>query len=103
DGRPAAERIRSDSTAQLGSPSILGTDKLINITPGTALGQPVRDGDLLRSSSANTLADVTASSNELVQQLNQLSQQVTEIAQKINEGQGTLGRFLNDESFYNNL
>ncbi len=103
DGRPAAERIRSDSVATLGSPSILGTDKLINITPGTALGQPIKDGDLLRSSSANTLADVTASSNELVQQLNQLSRQVTEIAQKINEGQGTFGRFLNDESFYNNL
>src|SRR5262245_11813855 len=41
DGRPANERIRSDSTAQQGSPSLLGNEMLINITPGTAVGQAV--------------------------------------------------------------
>ena len=41
DGRPANERIRSDSQAQQGSPSLLGNEMLINITPGTAVGQPV--------------------------------------------------------------
>ena len=35
DGRPAHERIRSDSTAQQGSPSLLGNEMLINITPGS--------------------------------------------------------------------
>src|SRR4029453_2345028 len=40
DGRPANERIRSDSTAQQGSPSLLGNEMLINITPGTAVGAP---------------------------------------------------------------
>src|SRR5512147_1148003 len=43
DGRPANERIRSDSQAQQGSPSLLGNEMLINITPGTAVGQPVQD------------------------------------------------------------
>ena len=47
DGRPANERIRSDSQAQQGSPSLLGNEMLINITPGTAVGQPVQDGALL--------------------------------------------------------
>ena len=32
DGRPANERIRSDSQAQQGSPSLLGNEMLINIT-----------------------------------------------------------------------
>ncbi len=47
DGRPATDIIRDDSTARLGSPSLLGTDKMINLTPGTAVGNPVKDGDLL--------------------------------------------------------
>src|SRR5918998_5374972 len=47
DGRPANERIRTDSTASLGSPSLLGNDKIINITPGTAIGQPVSENALL--------------------------------------------------------
>ena len=37
DGRPANERIRSDSQAQQGSPSLLGNEMLINITPGSAV------------------------------------------------------------------
>ena len=46
DGRPATERIRTDSTAQQGSPSLLGTEMLLNITPGTALGQPVTENTI---------------------------------------------------------
>src|SRR5678815_5497296 len=47
DGRPANERIRTDSTAQQGSPSLLGNEMLINISPGTAVGQPVKDYTIL--------------------------------------------------------
>src|SRR5919197_1018395 len=54
DGRPANERIRSDSQAQQGSPSLLGNEMLIDISPGTAVGQPVQDYAVLPSSSANS-------------------------------------------------
>jgi len=104
DGRPATDIIRNDSTARLSSPSILGTDKLINLTPGTAVGTPVKDNDLLPPGQAQGDLDaLTASGNELMQQLNKLSVQFTDISRKVNEGQGTLGRFVNDEAFYNNL
>jgi len=103
DGKPVTELVRTDSTAQLGSPSLLGSDKVINIAPGTSLGQPVPENYELNSTSAEGIAQLTSSGNELVQQLNRLSTQVTEITEKINEGRGTLGRFVNDEAFYNNL
>src|SRR5258708_28086273 len=57
DGRPATERIRSDSTAQQGSPSLLGNEMLINITPGTADGQTVEDYSILPLSSFHTVTD----------------------------------------------
>lgn len=104
DGRPASELIRTDSQARLGSPSILGTEKLINIIPGSALGEPVRDGVMLKTSSeASTYQELATSGNELMEQLNKLSGEFTEIARKVNEGEGTFGRFVNDEAFYNNL
>jgi phospholipid/cholesterol/gamma-HCH transport system substrate-binding protein len=104
DGRPSTELIRTDSTANLGSPSILGTDKLINISAGTAGGGPVRDGFMLRTATqASTYQELASSGSELMGQLNQLSTEFTEIARKANQGEGTLGRFINDEAFYNNL
>jgi phospholipid/cholesterol/gamma-HCH transport system substrate-binding protein len=103
DGRPANERIRTDSKAQLGSPSLLGNEKLINITPGTAVGQPVQENALLESSTGTAFSDLATSGNDLVQRLNKISDQVTDIVRKINEGQGTLGRIVNDEALYNNL
>jgi phospholipid/cholesterol/gamma-HCH transport system substrate-binding protein len=104
DGRPADDLIRDDSTAQLGSPSLLGSDKVINIIPGTQLGQKVKDGQRLQlGQQPGSVEALTESGNELVNQLNKLSQQFTDIATKINQGQGSIGRFVNDEAFYNNL
>jgi phospholipid/cholesterol/gamma-HCH transport system substrate-binding protein len=104
DGRPSTELIRSDSTARMSSASILGSDKIINVTPGSALGQPAKDGDMLPPGApGGDMEALTTSGNELMQQLNKLSAQFTDIAGKINQGQGTIGRFVNDEAFYNNL
>ncbi|MGB8508576.1 MAG: MlaD family protein [Pyrinomonadaceae bacterium] len=104
DGKPATDLIRTDSTAVLGSPSILGSDKLINVAPGTALGEPVKNGATLPPGrDAGSIDALTSSGTDLMQQLNKLSSQFTDIAGKINRGEGTLGRFVTDEQFYNNL
>ncbi|HKP45202.1 MAG TPA: MlaD family protein [Pyrinomonadaceae bacterium] len=103
DGRPANERIRQDSTAQQGSPSLLGNEMLINISPGTALGQPVRDYDILPSSSSNTVNDFATSGTDLAQRLSKLSDQISLIVKDVQEGKGTVGRLFSDEALYNNL
>jgi len=103
DGRPANERIRSDSQAQQGSPSLLGNEMLINITPGTAVGQPVADGAILPSSSSNTVNDFATSGTDLAQRLSKLSDEINGIVQEVKQGQGTVGRLFTDEALYNNL
>jgi phospholipid/cholesterol/gamma-HCH transport system substrate-binding protein len=104
DGRPATELIRTDSTVRMGSPGILGNEKLINVQPGSAVGEPVKDNDiLLPGGEQSDIAQLTTSGTELMQQLNKLSAQFTDIAAKVNEGKGTIGAFVNDEAFYNNL
>lgn len=103
DGQPATDRIRTDSTAQLVAPSLLSDDKVINISPGTNAGVPVKEYSLLESSSTNTFSDIASGGNELVQRLNKVADRVNEITRKINEGEGTIGRAVNDEALYNNL
>src|SRR6476619_4068116 len=103
DGRPASERIRTDSQAQQGSPSLLGNEMLINITPGTAVGQPVQDGALLPSSSSNTVNDFATAGTDLAQRLSKLSDEINGIVKDVKDGKGTVGRLFSDEALYNNL
>src|ERR687894_1647654 len=81
DERPATELIRTDSTVRMGSPGILGNEKLINVAPGTAVGEPVKDNDiLLPGGEGSNVEQLTTSGTELMQQLNKLSAQFTDIA-----------------------
>lgn len=104
DGKSATDLIRTDSRAILGSANLLGSDKLINITPGSAVGNPVPENFLIPpGKESGSVEALTTSGTELMEQLNKLSVEFTDIATKVNEGEGTLGRFVNDEAFYNNL
>ncbi len=103
DGRPAAERIREDSTATQGSPSLLGNEMLINISPGTTVAAPVKDYAILRSSSSNTVNDFATSGTDLAQRLSKLSDQISVIVKDVQDGKGTVGRLFSDEQLYNNL
>src|SRR6059036_2871603 len=75
DGIPATDRIRTDSTAQQAAPSILGNEMIVNITPGTPLGQPVSENFLLPSTAGNTMSDLANQGTELAQKLGKLSDQ----------------------------
>jgi len=103
DGVPAQDRIRSDSTAQQMSPSILGSEMIVNITPGTSLGQPIKENDLLTSTSGSSISDLATNGTELAQKLSKLSDQLNEVVKDVRAGKGTVGRLFNDEALYNNL
>lgn len=103
DGKSISERIRTDSTAQLVATSVLGNDKLINITPGTPEGSAVRSNHVLDSSTAISINQLTQTGNDLLQQINKLAIPTNEILNKANQGDGTLGKVINDQSLYNSL
>lgn len=103
DKKPINELIRSDSTAQLIATSILANDKMINIVPGTEKGNPVDNNSVLKSSAAISLNQLTSTGNDLLTQINKLAVPANEILNKANQGEGTLGRLVNDEDLYRNL
>ena len=103
DGKPINDLIRTDSTAQLVATSILGNDKMVNIAPGTVRGTPVEHNAILKSSSGIGLNQLTATGNDLLEQINKLAVPANEILNKANQGEGTLGRVINDERLYESL
>lgn len=103
NGRPIDEQIRTDSTAQLIATSLLANDKTINITPGSAKGSPVSENFVLDSRVAISINQLTQTGNELLEQINRLAIPANEILNRANQGEGTLGRILNDPSLYRNL
>lgn len=103
DGRPISDRIRTDSTAQLVATSVLGNDKMINISPGSAKGDAVPENHVLNSSTAISINQLTSTGNDLLQQINKIAVPANEILTKANRGEGSLGKFINEDQFYNNL
>ena len=103
DKKPISDLIRSDSVAQLVTTSVLGNDKMINITPGTGKGTPIEENAVLPSNAAISMNQLTETGNELLAEINKMSVPATEILDKANKGEGTIGRMVNDESLYNNL
>ncbi len=103
NGSPITERIRTDSTAQLIATSILANDKMINITPGTRKGEAVAENHILESRDAISINQLTQTGNQLLEQINKIAVPANEILNKANQGEGTLGRVINDPALYNNL
>lgn len=103
DKKPINELIRTDSSAQLVATSILGNDKMINIVPGSNKGSAIDENAVLTSTSGIGLNQLTATGNNLLEQINKLAVPANEILNKANAGEGTLGRIINDESLYRSL
>lgn len=103
EGREAQDRIRPDSRAILRQLGLLG-GQYVNITPGTvAGGAPVPDGATIQGTQETTIGQVVEASDDLLSGFQQLSDSLNQITDQINSGKGTIGRFINDESFYLNL
>lgn len=103
NGRPITERIRTDSTAQLIATTLLANDKMINITPGTTKGSAVSERDVLKSTTAISINQLTQTGNDLLQQINKIATPANEILNKANQGEGTLGQVINNDQLYRNL
>jgi len=102
DGRPAVERIRSDSLAVLKGAGVLG-DNVIDITPGTGAGAPIKDGDYIKSVAQKSVGDIINAAQTAVSNLNEISDDIRTITGSLRAGKGSMGKFINDNAFYEDL
>ncbi len=99
DGRPAIDRIRTDSKAVLKSAGVLG-DNVIDIMPGTSAGKAIKNGDSIDSIAQKSVGDIINAAQTAVTNLNSISDDIKFMTGYIRDGKGNIGKFLNDEAFY---
>src|SRR5262245_30376813 len=97
-----AQTIREDSVAILGSIGLLG-DKYIDISRGSPGAKPTPPGGEVKGSAEADIKKIMQNSNDLVANLGDLVNKINDITQKIDQGQGTIGKFINDPSMFNKL
>jgi phospholipid/cholesterol/gamma-HCH transport system substrate-binding protein len=99
DGTPTTDRIRTDSKAVLKSAGVLG-DNVIDITPGTSGGNSIQNGSTISSAAQKSVGDIINAAQTAVANLNGISDDIKFMTQNMRDGKGSIGKFLNDESFY---
>jgi phospholipid/cholesterol/gamma-HCH transport system substrate-binding protein len=99
--RKYQDDIRTDSSATLVTEGLLG-NRYVTITRGQT-GQVIQPGGVVPGGEVPEIKDVIERGAEVAQNLQVLSNQLNDIVAKVNRGQGTIGKFMNDPSFYNHL
>ncbi len=95
------DQIRADSTASLITEGLLG-NRYVSITRGLT-GQVIPNDGVVPGTEEAAIKEIVQRGAEVAQNLSTLSRQLGEIVGKVQEGQGTIGKLLTDESLYNNL
>ena len=94
--------IKSDSEAGIGSEGLIG-DRLVSISNGSPDSKSVVDGQLIGSNEPVETDAIMQSLEITAGNAALMSEDISEIVNKINNGQGTLGRLINDEGIAKNL
>ena len=96
------EFIKKDSEASINSEGLVG-NKVLTIFGGTPGSTPIDAGDSIHSIKPAELGDIIKNLNESSKEAQKIATQITEITQKVNNGEGTLGKLVNNSDLYDNL
>lgn len=94
--------VRTDSRARLRTEGLLG-DRLIDIEPGTAAAEILRDGDTLTAIEALDYQVALDQASDAITSLTELVGNLTELTQGMLAGEGTLGQMVTDQALYEHL
>lgn len=96
------QHIKEDAVATIGSDGLVGS-MLINIVPGKGGSRSIKAGDQLQSYSKIATQDMMNTLNTTNENAALLTEELLKVTHSLNNGEGTLGRLLNDTIMANNL
>lgn len=99
DARP---HIMKDAKAKIGSDGLIG-NRIVIIYGGTEAAGNVSGGDYLKSENGISTDDILATLQLNNKNLLEITGNLKMISKKINDGQGTIGKMINDRSIADNL
>lgn len=94
--------IKQDAAANIGSDGLMG-DKIIQVSAGT-LGQPeVKDESVITGKNPMNMDEVMVKLNGIATNAEVMTSNLAGIVAKVNNGQGSLGRLINNDQLARNL
>ncbi|TAM78742.1 MAG: MCE family protein [Acidobacteria bacterium] len=96
------DQIRTDSVATIETAGLLG-EAYVDISRGGADSQPIPNGGTVQSHEQADMKQIVQNANDVVSNLRVLSSTLNDITKQIQHGQGSIGRLIYEENFYNNL
>jgi phospholipid/cholesterol/gamma-HCH transport system substrate-binding protein len=98
----AFQFINRESHATIMTMGLLG-DKYVELSAGPPQGEPIRPGEMIKGSAETGMRKVMETVGVAMDKIGQLIERVDDLARKIDQGQGSIAKFLNDPTLYNNL
>jgi phospholipid/cholesterol/gamma-HCH transport system substrate-binding protein len=97
-----APEIRTDSQVLIAAEGLLG-ERYVNITKGSRAAPPVPDGGTVPFRQTAEFSELVGGSRDLLDNLNLLTTRLNSVVETIESGQGTVGRFIKDDSLFRRL
>ena len=92
--------IKKDSRASIETEGLVG-NKVIVITMGSATADEISDGGRILSVEPLSFADIIFETQGIMAYTKEMTKNLAEIVYKVNEGEGTIGKIINDDKLYN--
>lgn len=100
--KSVAPHVHTDAKAKISSDGLIG-NKIIVLFGGTASAPSIKENDVLGTEGVISTDDMMATLQENNKNILAITTDFKSISHKIDEGQGTLGSFINDPSIANKL
>lgn len=100
--KASREFIHKDVKAKISSDGLVG-NKIIALTGGTTTVPAIEDGDIITVQVAISTDEIMNTLQVNNKSLVEITSNLKEITGKIMKGEGSIGKFVNDETIYNDL
>ncbi len=92
--------LKKDSKAALSTVGVLG-DTVVDINSQFATGEPLQDGDELKTLETPNLQDVVKASQGTIESLNVILAKMNTVVDNLQAGKGSIGQLINNPDLYN--
>lgn len=100
--RRSLQFVSKQSQATIMTMGLLG-DKYIELSAGQPQGESIRPGEMIKGSTETGLKSVMETVGVAIEKISQFIERMDNLVTTIEKGQGTIAKFLNDPTLYNNL
>jgi phospholipid/cholesterol/gamma-HCH transport system substrate-binding protein len=92
--------LKKDSKASIETEGLVG-NKVVVITMGSDQAEGITDGGTILAIEPLSFADIIAETQGIMAYTKDMTKNLSEIVEKVNNGEGTIGKILNDDQLYN--